>query len=327
MGNSESIYSYDKKAKMDKSLKDWLIKEFGNNKNIISRAPGAGFLVKTIKEFKGQKHYYFNIAAFFDPDNGFIMCLIKMYEQYLKQIKKLEKDKFITFIDLLSRPFEFILSFLGWKDDSVGLAILRNLYSMALGVAIGIGVGALSAILSQVHPLLGIATTTIALVIELNSLSKIKALEKIEKNQNELFSKIFNYFKSPNFINMLYEINIIEIVIDENSNSLLDGFFNKGVQINYWYIPFIENGKTLKELDERSKNFYCEIVKSMKSIEIKDALYKIKSVQKKYDEAYNKGVKNLNDINYCREELLKLNNTMPNDPAIQNLLQRLNSNQ
>ena len=65
----------------------------------------------------------------------------------------------------------------------------------------------------------------------------------------------------------------------------------------------------------------------MKSIEIKDALYKIKSVQKKYDEAYNKGVKNLNDINYCREELLKLNNTMPNNPAIQNLLQRLNSNQ
>ena len=66
----------------------------------------------------------------------------------------------------------------------------------------------------------------------------------------------------------------------------------------------------------------------MKSIEIKDALYKIKSVQKKYDEAYNKGVKkNLNDINYCREELIKLNNTMPNNPAIQNLLQRLNSNQ
>ena len=108
MGNSESIYSYDKKAKMDKSLKDWLIKEFGNNKNIISRAPGAGFLVKTIKEFKGQKHYYFNIAAFFDPDNGFIMCLVKKYEQYLKQIKKLESDKFITFIDLLSSKIFFI---------------------------------------------------------------------------------------------------------------------------------------------------------------------------------------------------------------------------
>ena len=97
-----------------------------------------------MKEFKGQKHYYFNIAAFFDPDNGFIMCLIKMYEQYLKQIKKLESDKFITFLDLLSRPFEFILSFLGWKNDSVGLSILRNLYSIALGVAIGIGVDTLS---------------------------------------------------------------------------------------------------------------------------------------------------------------------------------------
>ena len=30
-----------------------------------------------------------------------------------------------------------------------------------------------------------------------------------------------------------------------------------------------------------------------------DALYQIKSVQKKYDEAYKNGVKNLNDINYC----------------------------
>ena len=327
MGNSESIYSYDRKAKMDKSLKEWLIKEFGNNKNIISRAPGAGFLVKTMKEFKGQKHYYFNIAAFFDPDNGFIMCLIKMYEQYLKQIKKLESDKFISFLDLLSRPFEFILSFLGWKDDSVGLSILRNLYSMALGVAIGIGVAGLSAFLSHFHPLIGIATTAIFLIIDLNSLSKINAYKKIEKNQNELFSKIFNYFKSPNFINMLEEINIIEIAIDENANSLLDGFFNKGVQISYWYIPYIENGKTLKELDERSKNFYCEIVKSMKNIEIKDALYQIKSVQKKYDEAYKNGKKNLNDINYCKEELIKLNYDMPNNPVIQKLLQRLNSNQ
>ena len=280
-----------------------------------------------MKEFKGQKHYYFNIAAFFDPDNGFIMCLIKMYEQYLKQIKKLESDKFITFLDLLSRPFEFILSFLGWKNDSVGLSILRNLYSMALGVAIGIGVSALSAFLSNFHPLLGVATTTVFLLIELNSLSKIKAYEKIEKNQNELFSKIFNYFKSPNFINMLEEIKIIEIVIDENANSLLDGFFNKGVQINYWYIPFIENGKTLKELDDRSKNFYCEIVKSMKNVEIKDALYQIKTVQKKYDEAYKKGKKNLTDVNYCKEVLIKLNHDMPNNPEIQNLLKRLNSNQ
>jgi hypothetical protein len=38
---------------MNKSLKEWLIKEFGNDNNIISRAPGGGFLVKTVKEFKG----------------------------------------------------------------------------------------------------------------------------------------------------------------------------------------------------------------------------------------------------------------------------------
>lgn len=55
-----------------------------------------------------------------------------------------------------------------------------------------------------------------------------------------------------------------------------------------------------------------------------DALYQIKSVQKKYDEAYKNGVKNLNDINYCWEELIKLN--MPNNSVIQNLLKRLNSN-
>ena len=45
---------------------------------ILFQEPLVRFLVKTMKEFKGQKHYYFNIAAFFDPDNGFIMCLIKM---------------------------------------------------------------------------------------------------------------------------------------------------------------------------------------------------------------------------------------------------------
>ena len=68
MGNSKSIDSYDKKARMDESLINWLIKEFGKNANIISRAPGAGYLVRTTKKFKGQNHYYFNIPAFFDPD-------------------------------------------------------------------------------------------------------------------------------------------------------------------------------------------------------------------------------------------------------------------
>ena len=65
----------------------------------------------------------------------------------------------------------------------------------------------------------------------------------------------------------------------------------------------------------------------MKNVEIKDALYQIKSVQKKYDEAYKNGIKNLDGFNYCKEELIKLNHDMPNNPVIQNLLKRLNSNQ
>ena len=69
------------------------------------------------------------------------------------------------------------------------------------------------------------------------------------------------------------------------------------------------------------------IVKSMKNVEIKDVLYQIKSVQKKYDEAYKNEVKNLNDVNYCKEEFIKLNYDMTNNPVIQNLLKRLNSNQ
>ena len=65
---------------------------------------------------------------------------------------------------------------------------------MALGVAISWRL-CISAFLSNFHPLLGIATTTIFLLIDLNTLSKIKAYEKIDKNQNELFSKIFfNYY-------------------------------------------------------------------------------------------------------------------------------------
>jgi len=65
----------------------------------------------------------------------------------------------------------------------------------------------------------------------------------------------------------------------------------------------------------------------MKNVEIKDALYQIKSVKKKYDEAYKNGDKNLTDVNYCKEELIKLNHDMPNNPAIQKMLKRLNLNQ
>lgn len=323
--NSKTIYSYDKNATMDQSLEQWLVKEFGKNDNVISRAPGAGLLIKAMKEFKGQKHYYFNIPAFFDPDQGFLMCLFQMYEQYLKKIKEVNSDKFISFIELLSKPFEFVLSFLGWENDSKGLAILRNLYSMALGIGLGIGINALALYLSRFHPLLGVATIAIFIIADIRALCKIKALEKIEENGNKLFSIIFNNFKSPNFIEILKEINIIEIAIDEKSDSLLSGFFNKGVKINYWNLP-IENAKTLNELDERTNNFYCEIVLSMKEVEIKNALYRIETIKRKYDDSYNKGKKNLEDINYCKEELIKLNQTMPNNPQIQNLLKKLNIN-
>ena len=326
MGNQNGkIYkSYDGKTTMDENLVNWLIKEFGKDVN-RERAPGAGFLIKVVKEFGGQKHYYFNIPAFFDPDQGFIMCLFQMYQQYLKRIKEVNSDKFITFVDLLSRPFEFVLSFLGWENDSRGLAILRNIYSMALGIGLGIGIGILADVLSNVHPLLGIATIGIFLIADIRALCKIKALEKIEENGNQVFSIIFNYFKSPNFIEILKEINIIEIAIDEKSDSLLSGFFNKGVQINYWNLP-IENAKTLNELDERTKNFYCEIVLSMKEVEIKNALYRIERIKRKYDDSYNNGKKNLEDINYCKDEIFYLSQTMPNNPHVQNLLKKLNIN-
>jgi hypothetical protein len=64
----------------------------------------------------------------------------------------------------------------------------------------------------------------------------------------------------------------------------------------------------------------------MKEVEIKNALYRIETIKRKYDDSYNKGKKNLEDINYCKEELIKLNQTMPNNPQIQNLLKKLNIN-
>ena len=319
--NSKIYKSYDRKATMNENLVNWLIKEFGKDDNIVSRAPGAGFLIKVVKNFGGQKHYYFNIPAFFDPDQGFIICLIEIYKQYLKKIKEVESDKFITFVDLLSRPFGFIISFLGWEKNTRGLEILRNLYAMALGIGIGVGITALSSFLSRVHPLLGVATYTIFLIVEIRSLNKLKALEKIEENGNKLFSIIFNYFNSSNPIGLLKEINIIEIAIDEKYDSLLSGFFNKGVQINYWKLP-IENAKTFKELDDRSKNFYCEIVLSMKDDKIKNFLIKIEEIKKKYDEAYIRGEQNLEELKkfYKKEKFLKLNQSMPNNSHVQNLL-------
>ena len=323
--NGKKYKSFDEKATMNENLVNWLIKEFGKDDNRVSRAPGAGFLIKVVKEFGGQKHYYFNIPAFFDPDQGFIMCLFQMYQQYLKKIKEVNSDKFITFIDLLSRPFEFVLSFLGWENDSRGLAILRNLYSMALGIGLGIGINALALYLSRFHPLLGVATIAIFIIADIRALCKIKALEKIEENGNQLFSIIFNNFKSPNFIEILKEINIIEIAIDEKSDSLLSGFFNKGVQINYWKLP-IENAKTLNELDERTKNFYCEIVWSMNEVEIKNALYKIERIKEKYNEAYKRGEQNVKDLKNYKEELINLSQELPDNPHIQNLLKKLNIN-
>lgn len=323
--NSKKYKSFDEKATMNENLVNWLIKEFGKDDNRVIRAPGAGFLIKVVKEFGGQKHYYFNIPAFFDPDQGFIMCLFQMYQQYLKKIKEVDSDKFITFLDLLSRPFEYVLSFLGWEKDSRGLAILRNLYAMALGIGFGICISALANVLSRVHPLLGVATYTIVLIVEIRALNKLKALEKIEENGNQLFSIIFNYFKSPNFIETLKEINIIEIAIDEKSDSLLSGFFNKGVQINYWKLP-IENAKTLNELDERTKNFYCEIVWSMNEVEIKDALYRIERIKKKYNEAYKRGEQNVKDLKNYKELFINLSQELPDNPHVQNLLKKLNIN-
>ena len=89
--NSKKYKSFDEKATMNENLVNWLIKEFGKDDNRVSRAPGAGFLIKVVKEFGGQKHYYFNIPAFFDPDQGFIMCLFQMYKQYLKKIKEVDR--------------------------------------------------------------------------------------------------------------------------------------------------------------------------------------------------------------------------------------------
>ena len=77
------------------------------------------------------------------------------------------------------------------------------------------------------------------------------------------------------------------------------------MQINYWKLP-IENAKTLNELDERTKNFYCEIVLSMKDVEIKDALYRIERIKKKIYLYNVKSFTNiLNNIKVIKNMMIK----------------------
>ncbi len=63
----------------------------------------------------------------------------------------------------------------------------------------------------------------------------------------------------------------------------------------------------------------------MKNTEIKNTLTQIRNLKKKNDEAYKRGTKNLDDLKDCKDALEQLNQSMPNNPAIQNLLKKLNS--
>lgn len=324
MGNEEYIDSYDKSARMSKSLKEWLIKEFGKNENIIGRTPGADYLVKTKKVFGGKTHYYFNIPSFFDPVNGFISCLRKMYEQYLKRLKSIEEDKFISFVGLLCKPYDYVIKYLGWENDSAGRLILDHVYSFALGLAFGCGVVAIGSLLSRIHPLLGAAVVVTTIVIEIRSIGRIKAYENCEKDANELFKRIFGYIKDPNYLKKLEEINVIEIADTENSNSLLEGIFQKGIEINYWYIPNIENAKTLNQFEDRARNFYSDCINAFKNDNTKYVLSEIRDIEKKYDDSYKLYKKNLTDIKSIEDELEKLKISDPDNPVVQLLLKKLN---
>lgn len=81
MGNTESSNIRELNSGEIMSIKDknWLIKEFGKEKNEQGQMSDNEKLISFEKVEDGKKHYYFNISAFFEPDKGFLRCFIDIY--------------------------------------------------------------------------------------------------------------------------------------------------------------------------------------------------------------------------------------------------------
>ena len=263
MGNTESsnIKELNTFEEMSMNDKNWLIKEFEKEKNIVGRISDSDFLIRIQKIVNGKKHYYFNISAFFDPDKGFIKCFLDIYKRY-KDIKKVEE--IMPFACLIFQPLDKIEELLKITPGSYLDFALGVIYSIGISISV-FGVSAFFA--SRIHPILGVALYAgVFLTIlfeDIKGSRELANIKKLEKEDELLISRIFNLFTSS-VHNKIVNANIIEIVVEEKYNNLLQALVTeffvapkikdlRKVEIKLWDIPEINKAIKLKEFSDSKK--------------------------------------------------------------------------
>lgn len=305
MGNTESsnIKELCSEEKMSIKEKNWLIKEFDKQKNILGYINEDDAFIRVEKLVDGKRHYYFNIAAFFDPDKGFLKCFSDIYQRY-KEICKLNPDDIMPFASLIFSPLEVIEKKLDIKPGSYLDYSLGIFYSIGFGISIA---GVTLFLASRIHPVVGgIVYTGVLFTMLYESYKGDKEIAKIKKkfeNEHEfLVSKLLGLFNSV-LNDTILRANIIEIIVDESYTNLLQALVTEAI-INYidkskakekiklWNIPEINKAKRIEEFSDLNKEVYSYIIEEMKNFKDDKNIYDFyDGLGKKYRETYKSAQK------------------------------------
>ncbi len=353
MGNTESSNIKDlcSDEVMTISEKNWIIKEFGKEKNIFGNKSELDVLIKVEKVVDGKKHYYFNIAAFFDPDKGFLKCFSDIYKRY-EEIKNTNIDEIMPFGSLIFRPYEEIQKILHVAPGSYLDYSLALFYSVGFSMII---TGATIFLASRIHPVVGgvfyLGVFLRLLYEDYKGDKEIAKIKKFEKENEFLVGKILELFSSLLNNNKIFKANIIEIIVDESYSNLMQALVSEviikyvdsskakeKVKIKLWNIPEINKAKRIEEFPDLKKEFISYIIEEMSKIKDDEKIYKVfDELGKKYRETYknsqnlikknqelekeNKEIKS--KMKKLHEEIEELRKKDPEDPKIDDLNKEL----
>lgn len=313
-----------------------LIKEFDKSKNVIGMIPGIGDLLRAEIVKDGKKHFYFNMAGFFDPEKGFIKTLGDIYSRYL-EIKNIKKEDVIPFHCLMMKPFEKIVEYLDIAKGSLLYKSLGYIYSFLYGA----GIGVLCGILYSINPIAGAIGTGVALIgmgYELYKGNRHYKYKEYLENQGNLFiSKISGLFeKDYNTYILECNCNIIEIIVDESFNSIIEGIFNfsekqsQSVIINYWRIPQIQKAKGIKDYPESKRKMYSFIVEKLRDLKTDKSFFELyKQLHMNYHQTYKdakefeKKSNKFDEIKAIKDKIVYYRRIDKNHPEIDRLNKEL----
>lgn len=133
----------------------------------------------------------------------------------------------MPFACLILRPLDEIVKILKIKPGSYLDNSLAILYSIGFGFCLS---GLTVFLASRVHPALGIAFCAgvyiTMLYEEIKGTKELGKINKLEKEDELLISRIFNLFSSV-IGDKICDANVIEIIIDEQYKFLLQALVNE----------------------------------------------------------------------------------------------------